>query len=208
MQDFPLTLLSATISAYWLGVAVMIVRVRRTTRRIVGLVPEQRFERLMWLVWVPLVAAWIALPYLALTMPDAPWALPAFATREPLYAALRWLAAPLAVACLALTIRCWARMGKDWRMDVSVAAKTELITDGPFRRIRHPIYAFSILLMLCSAAIVPTAPMLAVAVVHVALMNLKAHNEERHLRACHGDAYERYAQRTGRFFPRFGSPRA
>jgi protein-S-isoprenylcysteine O-methyltransferase Ste14 len=205
MQDFPLMLLFATISAYWVGVAVMIVRVRRTTRRIVGLVPEQRVERLMWLVWVPLVAAWIALPYLALTRPDGLWALPAFATREPVYAWLRWLAAPLAVACLALTIRCWARMGKDWRMAVSAADKTDLITDGPFRRIRHPIYAFSILLMLCSAAIVPTAPMVVVAVVHIALMNLKAHNEELFLRGRHGEAYERYAQRTGRFFPRLGS---
>jgi protein-S-isoprenylcysteine O-methyltransferase Ste14 len=205
MQDFPLTLLSATISAYWLGVAVMIVRVRRTTRRIVGLVPEQRFERLMWLVWVPLVAAWICAA--VSRADDAGRAMGAAGVcNAGAPCSARWLAAPLGVACLALTIRCWARMGKDWRMDVSAAAKTELITDGPFRRIRHPIYAFSILLMLCSAAIVPTAPMLAVAVVHVALMNLKAHNEERHLRACHGDAYERYAQRTGRF-PRFG-PRA
>ena len=38
----------------------------------------------------------------------------------PAYAALRWLAAAVAIGCLALTVRCWARMGKDWRMDVAV----------------------------------------------------------------------------------------
>ena len=81
---------------------------------------------------------------------------------------------------------------------------TNLITDGLFRRIRHPIYAFSVLLMLCSAVILPSLPMLAVAAVHVLLMNIKARNEERHLLQSHGEAYARYLARTGRFFPRLG----
>jgi protein-S-isoprenylcysteine O-methyltransferase Ste14 len=48
--------------------------------------------------------------------------------------------------------------------------------------------------------------MLAVAAVHVALMILKARNEERHLLASHGETYERYVRRTGRFLPRSGAP--
>jgi protein-S-isoprenylcysteine O-methyltransferase Ste14 len=43
-----------------------------------------------------------------------------------------------------------------------------------------------------------------VAAVHVALMNLKARNEERHLAATQGEAYARYVARTGRFLPRRG----
>ena len=74
--------------------------------------------------------------------------------------ALRWIAAAVAVCCLLLTIECWRRMGDDWRMDIG-ARKTALITDGLFRAIRHPIYAFSMLLMVCSALIVPTLPMIA-----------------------------------------------
>ncbi len=87
-------------------------------------------------------------------------------------------------------------------MAVAVGEKTNLITDGPFRRIRHPIYAFSILLMICTAIVVPTAPMLAVAAAHIVWMNLKARNEERHLLRTQGDDYARYMQRTGRFLPR------
>ena len=68
-------------------------------------------------------------------------------------------------------------------MDVSLDRKTDLITDGLFARVRHPIYAFSILLMLCSAAIVPTAPMLVVAARAHRAHELKARNEERHLPA-------------------------
>ncbi len=210
MRDLPLLLLTATISTYWLGVGVMIVRVRRETRRTADVAPAERIERLRerpglrWLLWVPLVSAWITLPYLALTKTAGIFALPAFAADGGAYAMLRSVAALLALACLAATIRCWLRMGRNWRMDVSVATRTELITDGPFRRIRHPIYAFSMLLMLSSAAIVPTLPMFAVAAAHIALMNLKARGEERHLRSLHGGAYQRYVERTGRFFPRFG----
>jgi len=209
MRDLPLVLLTATISAYWIGVGVMIVRVRRATRRSVER-SEQSVERLkerpgfMWMIWVPLIVAWIALPYLALSRTSGMFALPTFATSDAIYATLRYVAALLGLACLAATARCWLRMGRNWRMDVSVATKTELITDGPFRHIRHPIYAFQILLMLCSAAIVPTLPMLVVAAIHIVLMNVKARSEERHLRSCHGDAYERYVERTGRFLPRFG----
>jgi len=36
------------------------------------------------------------------------------------------------------------------------------------------------------------------------LMNLKARNEERHLLSTHGEAYQGYLDRTGRFVPRFG----
>ncbi len=205
MGDFPLVLLTATIWAYWFSVGFMIVRLRRRTRKLVGLVPEQRVERYMWLVWVPLVAAWCALPYLAQFRTEPPLGLPEFA-RPPAYAMLRWTAAGVALACLLLTIRCWARMGSDWRMDVAVSKPTNLITDGLFRHIRHPIYAFSMLLMLCSAAILPTLPMAVIATIHIVLMNLKARNEERHLLRAHGEAYQRYLARTGRFFPRVSGP--
>jgi protein-S-isoprenylcysteine O-methyltransferase Ste14 len=203
MGDLPLVVVTATIWTYWFIVGAMVVRLRRKTRKLVGVVPEQRVERLMWVVYVPLVAAWCALPYLALSHALPPLGLPEFARAVPACATLRAAAAVVAVACLALTIKCWARMGKDWRMDVSVTERANLITDGPFARIRHPIYAFSILLMLATLVIVPTAPMAVAALVHVAIFNLKARNEERHLLATHGDAYRRYMQRTGRFLPRF-----
>ena len=201
MRDFPGIILVATIWAYWLGVGIMIARVRRETRTLAGLIPEQRQERLMWLIWVPLVAAWIVIPYLALAHTRAPWAVPAFARSVPAYATLRWVAAFGALLSLLATSVCWARMGRHWRMDVSVR-KDELITDGPFGYVRHPIYALSRLLMACSVVVVPTWPMLALAVVHFAMTQLKARHEERHLSGVHGAAYREYVARTGRFLPR------
>jgi len=200
MADLPLLILALTVSAYWIGVGAMIVRVRRHTHRDAGLLPEQRRERAMWIVWIPLVAAWVMLPWLAMRRTGGLFGLPEFVGADAFFV-LRFIAAAAAVACLLATARCWKRMGDDWRMDVT-AQKTTLITDGPFSRIRHPIYAFSILLMLCTAVVLPSPPMLLIALLHVLLMHMKARNEEAHLAAMHGDAYARYAARTGRFVPR------
>lgn len=200
MSDPLLLVVAVTVTAYWLGVGRMIVRVRRHRHADAGLVPEQPRERAMWLLFVPLVAAWIALPWIGLGREGGLLGVPAFA-REAFYPALRVAAAAAAVLALLATARCWKRMGDDWRMDVS-QRHTALITDGPFRRIRHPIYAFSILLIVCTALVLPTVPMIALAVVHVALMHAKARNEEAFLAAMHGDAWRHYAARTGRFVPR------
>ena len=207
MQDLPLAVLTATLLCYWFGVGVMIVRVRRSLRRTSRADAQQRFERfnLMWIVWVALVAAWIGIPWATLAHSGRVPPLPAFAS-EAAYGVLRSLAAIVAVASLAATIRCWIRMGRNWRMDVGVATKAPLITDSFFAYIRHPIYAFSILLMLCSVAIVPTMPMLVLAAIHIAMMNAKARSEERHLLAVHGDSYARYLRTSGRFFPRRRPP--
>jgi protein-S-isoprenylcysteine O-methyltransferase Ste14 len=201
MGDIPLALVTATIWTYWLCVGVMIVRIRRKAHRSVGLVPEQRVEHYMWLIFVPLVVLWAALPYLAFTRTSGPLAASDFARAQPLYAALRWIAAIAGVICLAATIKCWTRMGKDWSMFVSAEAKDgahhrQLVSLHP-----PPIYAFSVLLMLCTLLVVPTIPMLIVATVHVVLMNLKARNEERYLLQSHGEAYARYVAQTGSLFP-------
>ena len=201
MRDFPGIVLVATIWAYWLGIGIMITRVRKGTHTLAGLVPEQRLERYLWLVWVPLVVAWIVLPYLAFMHPAFA---SAFVRQSEGYALLRWLAAGGALACLLLTSLCWSRMGRNWRLDVSTKSHAELITDGPFAYVRHPIYALQRLHMLCSVVVVPTWQMTGLAVVHFCLTQVKARNEERHLLAVHGSAYRDYVARTGMFFPRRG----
>jgi protein-S-isoprenylcysteine O-methyltransferase Ste14 len=96
-------------------------------------------------------------------------------------------------------------MGRDWRMDVSEKRTGALITDGLFAYVRHPIYALSTALMICSAIIIATPPMVILAGVNLVLVNLKARNEERHLLAMYGEPYAAYLRRTGRFLPRLGA---
>lgn len=201
MPDLPALILAVVVLAYWGRVGAMSARIRRRTQTLSGVVPEQGLERFLWLFFVPLVAAWIALPWLAAFRDAGLLAVPEMA-RGGGWLVLRFAAALAAVALLVATIRCWRRMGRHWKMAVTPGEKQVLITDGPFARVRHPIYGYQILLMLASLGVVPTLPMLAIALVHVVLMATKARNEERFLRGVHGRDYEAYAARTGRFFPR------
>jgi len=70
-MDVPGTLVAVIIVAYWLGAGAMIVRVRRHARRheqrAAEVLPKQPLERAMGLVWVPLIACWMVLPWLALS---------------------------------------------------------------------------------------------------------------------------------------------
>ena len=201
MPDVPLLVVTLAVWAYWLRVGAMVVRARRRQHRDVGVVPERPVERLMWLGIVPVVLAWCVLPWLALTHDHGWRALPAFAREGSAYPALRWLGALTAAAGFALTLRAWRTMGRNWRLDIS-ERNTELVTGGLFARIRHPIYAFQIAMMIATAIVLPTPQMLALAAIHLVLMNVKARNEEAHLARMHGDAYARYVERTGRFLPR------
>ena len=201
MRDLPCIALATTVWAYWGCVGAMIVRVRRHTRGLAGIVPKQRAEQAMGIVWVPLVAAWMILPYFASAPVAPPRGLPDFAREAP-WIAVRWAAVGVGVLCLALSIDCWLRMGRNWRMAVTPDQPTELVTTGLFARVRHPIYALSILLMVCTAIVVPTLPVALMAAVHVGLMFAKARNEERFLSERHGAIYRRYLERTGRFLPR------
>jgi protein-S-isoprenylcysteine O-methyltransferase Ste14 len=204
MTDLPSLVLALVVLAYWGRVAGMSLRIRKRTHTLAGVVPEQGLERFLWLFFVPVVAAWIALPFIAAFRHSGPLALPE-AARGDGWLVVRMLAALASIGLLVATLRCWRRMGKHWKMAVTPGEKQVLITDGPFARVRHPIYGYQILLMLASLCVLPIGAMLAVAAIHLALMVTKARNEERYLIGVHGRDYEAYVARTGRFFPRFSS---
>lgn len=200
----PALVLGLTMCAYWACVVVMIVKVSRKTRAVRRVViPQQRRERLMWGVWVPLVVTWMGLPLIAGSVPIGfhEWfALPGLAASGPAIA-LRCAAAGLAVVCLGLSIWCWRHMGRHWRMAVDPSQPGKLIQDGPFAWARHPIYTLSMTLMVCTLIVVPTPLVLVITLLHIALMQIKARSEEAFLLQQHGAHYADYCARTGRFFP-------
>jgi protein-S-isoprenylcysteine O-methyltransferase Ste14 len=200
--DLPSAILSAALSAYWSGVGIMAVVNRWRYGRPAGLWPNNRIERILWPVWVPVVVLWNVLPWLALCRGHA-WLGLAEPDRVSVdLIAPRLLAALLGFGCFAATVACWVRLGRNWSVAVIPGQKAELVRNGPYAIVRHPIYALSIGLMLCSVVVVPTLAMLALALLHLPFMRIKARSEERFLRTIHGKPYSDYCRRTGRFFPR------
>jgi protein-S-isoprenylcysteine O-methyltransferase Ste14 len=205
-NDWPVLVLTLTVWAYW-GTVILLVLYKRVRHgQSAGVVPRRRWEKRLWWGVVAVFLAWNTLPALAATLRHGPFALPAWAASAPAVSAARCGAAALGVACYLATLSCWLLMGRSWSMAIVPGRKTELITGGLFGWVRHPIYSMSILLMLCTAAVVANAPMALVAALHVAVLNVKARKEEEHLTAQHGPAYGGYCRRVGRFVPRLRGP--
>jgi protein-S-isoprenylcysteine O-methyltransferase Ste14 len=191
-------LLGTIIGAYWLRVWKMARRVRRKTGRGANFIPAERLGRRLRLIWIPIVAVWIAGPFFSAAAPDpAPLLRPIWS--NPIAA---WTGAALAGGCFIATIFCWKTMGRSWRMGIDPAERTELIVSGPFTWLRHPIYALSQLMMLASVASLPSPLLLSAGTLHLILLHWEARREERHMLIQHGDIYEQYRARVGGFFPK------
>lgn len=75
-----------------------------------------------------------------------------------------------------------------------------LVTDGPFRRYRNPIYVADVLILLGAAELTKSLWMVLLLPVFVGLVTwLAILPEERHLQAKFGDAYRAYRERTKRW---------
>ncbi|MEO7434065.1 MAG: isoprenylcysteine carboxylmethyltransferase family protein [Candidatus Binatia bacterium] len=101
----------------------------------------------------------------------------------------------------------WAQlaMGRSWRVGVDQDARTDLVSRGPFRFVRNPIFTW---MTFASAGLMLLAPnVLAVGSFLTLLVALELQVrrvEEPYLLRTHGDAYRRYASATGRFLPGIG----
>lgn len=79
-----------------------------------------------------------------------------------------------------------------------------LVTTGPYRWIRHPMYTFS-LLMFLSLSLLTASWFIAIGGMGAfILLALRSRIEEERLIDKFGEAYRAYMKRTGRFFPRIG----
>lgn len=111
----------------------------------------------------------------------------------------------LAVGGILLTFGAQLAMGDSWRIGVDPEERTELVTDGPFKLVRNPIYSAMLPTVFGLVLMVPNVLALAAIATLVTALELQVRLvEEPHLMRTHGAAYADYAARVGRFVPRVG----
>ena len=113
------------------------------------------------------------------------------------------------IACFAAGLlgTLWAQlaMGESWRIGVDEGAKTELVSAGPFRWVRNPIFTWMAFASVGLVLLAPNVLSLAACVALLVALELQVRAvEEPYLLRTHGDSYRRYAARTGRFVPGIG----
>jgi len=128
---------------------------------------------------------------------------PAFAPLDrPL---VRWSGVVLVVLGIVITIGSQAAMGGSWRADVDPETRTELVTSGPFRLVRNPVFTGSAITVGGLALVVPNVVSLLMLVAFLTGLEIQVRLvEEPYLLRVHAEAYRTYAARTGRFVPGVG----
>lgn len=114
-----------------------------------------------------------------------------------------WFRIGAAVTACGLLFSIWARhyLGQNWSREVTIKKDHELITGGPYRLVRHPIYTGLLFGLLgCAIALGEWRGLLAVALVFIALLR-KLRLEEQWMRLQFGETYESYARRTRALVP-------
>ena len=121
----------------------------------------------------------------------------------PLPPWLRWSGAGvlfLGVALLAWTLR---NLGVNLTDTVVTRQAHTLITQGPYRWVRHPFYDALALFVVGFALITANWFILATGAVVFLLLAIRSQTEEALLSARFGEAYRSYQKSTGRFLPRW-----
>lgn len=109
----------------------------------------------------------------------------------------------LVVVGIAATLAAQGAMGASWRPDVDPDVRTALVTSGPFRLVRNPIFTATAATGL--ALLVPNLVAAAMLVAFLTALQIQVRLvEEPYLQRVHAGAWERYAARTGRFLPWIG----
>jgi protein-S-isoprenylcysteine O-methyltransferase Ste14 len=112
------------------------------------------------------------------------------------------LVAALMLACVLLFVAAAKAMGANWSVVARMREGHELVTDGVFARLRHPIYAgMAAFLIALAVALGHEAQLLVAAPLFALGTWIRVREEERLLRTEFGAAYDDYAARVKRFVP-------
>jgi protein-S-isoprenylcysteine O-methyltransferase len=115
-----------------------------------------------------------------------------------------------AVGLAGAALLAWAAvlLGRFLVHEAAVVQDHTLVTSGPYRFVRHPIYAGYLALLLGSAVAALNVWLLLLAPLSLLGILVQAGSEEQLLARRFGPDYQRYACRTGQLVPRWrrGAP--
>ncbi len=102
--------------------------------------------------------------------------------------------------------RSHADLGKLWSSTVEPEPKQRLLTDGVYKRIRHPMYTAHVLWGIAQTLLLPNLIAGPLALVLIfAVIGLRVPREEQAMLEEFGDDYRRYIKTTGRILPKLST---
>ena len=165
--------------------------------------PRERWEealklqgRTFALLWSVHNAYWFIAVLLYLVGPK-----PVRLAQVPLHPWIRWIGVGLAAASLPFLLWAHRTLGRQWSKQLELKPGHRLVTNGPYGRIRHPIYTHWLTMNAALIMISRSLALLAFYPFSVLLIWKRIEKEEQMLLRQFGDQYLAYMRRTGRLLP-------
>jgi protein-S-isoprenylcysteine O-methyltransferase Ste14 len=116
---------------------------------------------------------------------------------------LRWFGVAIAAIGVIFWSYAQAVLDRNWSGNLKIQKGHQLVTAGPYGKIRHPIYAGTILWASGLALFTANMFFVLMALLTIMFIFLRVTREEKMLIEHFGDEYVKYMDTTGRYFPRF-----
>lgn len=121
-----------------------------------------------------------------------------------LHESLRWAGVLLGVLCVAGIYWLFSSIGTGITPTSATREQHRLVTHGPYRWVRHPLYTIGSSLFIAFGMMADNWFIAVLGILAFIAMAVRTPKEEANLIEKFGDEYREYMKRTGRFFPKFG----
>jgi protein-S-isoprenylcysteine O-methyltransferase Ste14 len=117
----------------------------------------------------------------------------------------RWLGLGLGVLCVLGIYWLFSSIGSGITPTSATRERHTLVTTGPYRWVRHPLYTIGSSLFIAFGLMADNWFIAMLGVLTFILMAIRTPKEEANLINKFGDEYREYMKHTGRFFPKVGA---
>ncbi|HLO16887.1 MAG TPA: isoprenylcysteine carboxylmethyltransferase family protein [Anaerolineales bacterium] len=118
---------------------------------------------------------------------------------------LRWIGVGIGLLCVCLIYWLFRSIGTGITPTSATRKGHVLVTHGPYRWVRHPLYTVGSSLFISFGMMADNWFIAALGLLTFIIMAIRTPKEEANLLEKFGDEYRDYMKRTGRFLPKLGS---
>lgn len=117
---------------------------------------------------------------------------------------LRWLGAFISISSVPLIFWLFKTIGNNISPSHTTRVDHKLVTSGPYKYIRHPLYTFGFMMYFGVGLMASMWWLLLGLIIMCGVLAQRTPHEEKQLLTTFGEAYKQYMARTGRYLPKFG----
>jgi protein-S-isoprenylcysteine O-methyltransferase Ste14 len=118
---------------------------------------------------------------------------------------LRWLGVVIGILCVLGIYWLFSSIGSGITPTSATRRQHTLVTHGPYRWVRHPLYTVGSSLFVAFGMMADNWFIAAIGLLAFIAMAIRTPKEEANLIEKFGDEYREYMKHTGRFLPKIGS---